>query len=131
MSENNLQNNIAEDIAELKKHFDQVKSDTEILLQKAKTLSDKGAIEAQDLLSSAKANWQNIVTSFEGSSIAKLFSRDKAATAKKASPKKKAKTAAKKPAMKAAGKKSMAKSTAKKAVKSKPKAAAKKTKGRK
>ena len=118
MAEDTTQNNIAEDIAELKKQFDEIKTQTEHFLESAKSLSDKGADEAQDLLASAKANWQSIVSSFEGSSIAKFFSKGSSSAKKKTTAKTSAKAKGKKVAPKAkAAPKASAKKSAQKVTK--------------
>lgn len=87
---------IAHEIKALKKQFESIKKDTEKFVTQAKALKTKGIDDAQEVIESAKANWQQIVTQFESSPVAKFF--------------------AKKPAKKTAKKKTAKKKTAKKAA---------------
>jgi hypothetical protein len=112
MSEN--QNSIVEQIAALKSQFEGIKSETEKFIVSAKNLSDQGVDEAKDVLDSAKENWHSIVSTFEGSKIAKFFSKSKKSAAKVKNAKKTAKKVATQ-AKKTVGK---AKKTVKKAGKS-------------
>jgi len=96
MSDQNPENNFASEIAALKQQFDGIRAETENFVASVKTLSDRGVGEAKEMLESAKDNWHGIKAAFEGSTLAKLFTKAKKKIAKKKAAPKKAKVAAKK-----------------------------------
>ena len=110
MSDQPLVNNFVEEIAALKKQFENIRTETEEFLAAAKNLSDKGVDEAREALEAAKENWSGLVSAFESSKIAQFFSKGKkkakAKVKKPATKKKMAAKAKKKPVAKKAAKKS-------------------------
>lgn len=102
MDSKKLEKNIVQEIAALREQFDRIKADTEEFINSAKGLSERGVEDAKEMLGSAKANWNSIMTSFEKSPVAKFFSKAN----KKSAKKKTSSKASKKPSKKKAAKKS-------------------------